>query len=259
MILDGSLTHSKAIVRPPAENFSDGITEAGLGLPVYKLALKQHDDYCRALQDCGLELIKLAPDTRYPDSCFVEDTAIIVGDHAIISRLGHPSRRGEESEIAEVLSSFKTLVHIEAPGTIDGGDVMCVGDHFFIGLTGRTNEAGAAQLADVVQQCGFTWSTVPIDKFIHLKTAFSAIDIDTVLCLSGVPDECFSLVQHRVSVPQDEHWAANSLSTNGFVLVPANCPRTMQLIEQSGKDAISIDTSEFQKMDGRLTCLSILL
>jgi len=256
--IDG-FTHSKAIVRPPAENFSDGVTEADLGMPDYQLALKQHDDYCRALQACGLELIKLAPDSRYPDSCFVEDAAIIVGDHAVISRLGHPTRRGEESAIADVLAGCKALVRVEAPGTIDGGDVMAVGDHFFIGLTGRTNEAGAAQLAAVARKCGMTSSTVPIDKWVHLKTAMSAVDSDTMLCLDGIPESSFSAVRKKVTVPQEEHWAANSLSTNGFVLVPTNCPRTAQRVQESGKKVLTVDTSEFQKMDGRLTCLSILL
>jgi dimethylargininase len=230
-----------------------------LGLPDYPLALKQHAGYCQALESFGLELIKLESDDRFPDSCFVEDTAIIVGDHAVISRMGHPSRRGEEDAIAEVLSDFKNLVRIEGAGTIDGGDVMCVGDHFFIGLTRRTNEAGAAQLAEVVRSCGKTTSTVPIDKFVHLKTAMSAIGSDSMLCLGGIPIDSFSSVRHKMNVSHEEHWAANCVSANGFVLIPANCPQTAQLLEQSGKVVVPIDTSEFQKMDGRLTCLSILL
>ena len=176
--------YSKAIIRKPAPNFRDGLTESNLGMPDYELALAQHGHYCQALQVCGLEIIELEPEPSFPDACFVEDAAIIVDDQAVVSRLGHPSRRGEETSIADILASYKQLTFIKEPGTIDGGDVMQVGDHFFIGLTKRTNEEGAGRLADILRNCGKTSSTVRVENFIHLKTFVTSIDADTLVGLT---------------------------------------------------------------------------
>src|SRR5215204_1462109 len=135
---------TKAIVRPPSANFASGVTSVDLGAPVFELALQQHEAYCRALQSCGLELIRLPPDDNYPDATFVEDTAILTGRVAIITRPGAATRLGEIDGVGPVLHShFDALHSIVEPGTLDGGDICEAGQHFFIGISHRTNEEGA--------------------------------------------------------------------------------------------------------------------
>ena len=139
---------SRAIVRRPAPNFSEGLTTAKLGAPDYERVQKQHQVYCAALEQCGLTLITLLADPEYPDSTFVEDTAVLTERCAVLTRPGAPSRAGEVARIKDSLDDlYPSLFSIMAPGTLDGGDVCDLGDHFFIGISERTNEAGARQLA----------------------------------------------------------------------------------------------------------------
>src|SRR6266478_5269566 len=160
---------TRAIVRPPASNFAEGLTTADLGAPNYERALRQHQDYCAALEQCGLTVIRLAADSRYPDSTFVEDTAISVTHdvddrshpltQVVLTRPGAPSRRGEVESMRRVLANFfPARGEIQSPGTLDGGDVCEAGNHFFIGISERTNEAGARQLAEFVAPLGYTAS-----------------------------------------------------------------------------------------------------
>lgn len=250
---------SKALVRKPGRNFCDGVTEAELGAPNFELAVSQHNNYCQLLESCGIELIKLEADPAHPDCCFVEDAAIIVGDTAVVTRLGHESRQGEETAVGEVLACHKKMARIVAPGTVDGGDVMRVGTHFFIGISKRTNEEGARQLSEIVEGCGMTASTVPVDRFIHLKTGVSDIDDQCIIGLDEIVSlKQFNGVPKKIIVPREEHCAANCLSFNSNVLVPHDSPEAVAALERHGVRVLTIDTSEFQKMDGRLTCLSIL-
>jgi len=258
--------YTAAIVRPPSANFDEGVTEADLGKPDYDLAMQQHSAYCEALRRAGVDVIALAPDPKFPDACFVEDTAIVIDEGAaVITRPGHPARRGEEKAVADVLAKFKKTNVIEEPGTVDGGDVMRIGDHFFIGLSARTNQSGAEKLSAILNKHGKTSSTFDVENYIHLKTALSPIDSETMLCLEdyAVPQrqrcKFFSQIKRVISVPAAEHWAANCLSVNDHVLVPQGCLETAASLEKLGKKVIALDMSEFQKMDGRLTCLSILL
>jgi dimethylargininase len=154
---------TKAIVRPPASNFAEGLTTADLGAPNYQLALKQHEAYCQALEQCGLTLIRLAADSRYPDSTFVEDIAVLTEKCAVLTRPGADSRTGEVASIRDVLADFyPARFSIQPPGTLDGGDVCEAGNHFFIGISERTNEAGAQQLAELLAPFGYTSSFVDI-------------------------------------------------------------------------------------------------
>lgn len=250
---------SKAIVRKPGENFSKGVTEAELGAPDLNLALAQHEQYCETLQSCGVDLISLEADPLYPDCCFVEDTAIVAGDAFVATRMGHPSRRGEVWTVSDALSRYKKMEFILEPGTVDGGDVMRVGSHYFIGVSKRTNKEGAIQLVEILKRYLMTASIVAVDRFIHLKTAVSAVNEHCIMGLAElVSDKQFDAVPHKILVPPDEHWAANCLSVNGNVLVPSECPKTVKTLESMGLKVRVVDTSEFQKMDGRLTCLSVL-
>ena len=170
----------RAIVRPPGANFADGLTTSRLGAPDVDLAQRQHESYCRALEECGLELTRLPVDSGQPDSTFVEDTAILTRRSAILARPGAPSRLEEVAEIGAVVEKVYKLVHkIEPPGTVDGGDICEAGSHFFIGLSQRTNQEGARQLARLLAADGFTSSTVDIrsnHSILHLKSGIAYLD-----------------------------------------------------------------------------------
>ncbi len=252
--------HRRALVRPPGPNFKDGLTEAALGAPDYHLALAQHEGYCRALAMCGLELITLPPDPNYPDSCFVEDAAVIIDGIAVITRIGHAARRGEEKAVGAALADFKQILNIEEPGTVDGGYVMLLADHLFVGLSRRTNREGAEQLMEIARSAGKSASAIPVSDFLHLKTFVSPIADDTILLLKDtISATYFEMVRNIIEVPREEHWAANCIGINGFAVAPAGCDKTRASLEKAGKTVFSVDVSEFQKMDGRLTCLSVLI
>src|SRR5690349_10281542 len=157
--------YTRAIVRPPAASFAQGLTAAGLGRPDLSKALEQHANYCAALEQCGVELTRLAADAEHPDSTFVEDTAILTRDCAVLMRPGAPSRAGEVASIANLLPEFYSRIHrIIAPGTVDGGDICQADRHFFIGISERTNLEGARQLAGLLEREGFTSTQVDIRR-----------------------------------------------------------------------------------------------
>ena len=168
---------TRAIVRPPAPNFSDGLTTAGLGSPSYECALRQHEAYCAALAQTGLVVTELESDPAHPDSTFVEDTAVLAARCAVLTRPGAPSRAGEVASMRRALAEFfPHLDTIEAPGTVDGGDVCEAGNHFFIGISERTNEAGAQQLTALLSPFGYACSLVDIrssSSLLHLKSGLA--------------------------------------------------------------------------------------
>lgn len=172
---------TRSIVCPPSENFAQGLTTSDLGLPDYESALAQHRLYCEALEDCGLTLTILAADAAHPDSTFVEDTAILVEPvkgnnnfHAIITRPGALSRRDEPLRVRGALLNHFPIIHaIESPGTVDGGDVCQADDRFFIGVSERTNEIGAEQLSDRLNNLGYSSTLIDIRRqkaLLHLKS-----------------------------------------------------------------------------------------
>lgn len=295
---------SRAIVRPPASNFSTGLTTAGLGAPDYELALNQHEAYCRALEQCGLTLTRLKPDERYPDSCFVEDTAVLTealpdrptpaglpggprsraaapargSDRcAVLMRPGAPSRDGEVASIKKVLTDFYSeVLSIQPPGTVDGGDVCEAGDHFFIGISRRTNEAGARQLAELLAPFGYTTSFVDVSKsgtgvppvahaqdtratngILHLKSGLSYIGDRRLVVIEALADRAEFGKYDLVRVNGDELYAANCVRVNDHVLLAAGYPVLDKKLRGLGYQTIELDMSEFEKMDGGLSCLSL--
>ena len=257
----------RALVRPPAASFADGLTTAGLGAPDYQHALEQHVIYCRALENFGLELIRLEADEQYPDSCFVEDAAIIIGQgtgqalSAVITRPGALSRQGEVSSIREELPRLiPSINEIQPPGTIDGGDVCEAGTHFFIGISERTNEDGARQFAAVLARNGFTHSFVDIRGLtgvLHLKSWLAYLPPRTLVVTEALANRDEFREYDLIRVDAGEEYAANCIEVNGLVLVSAWYKRFHEKLEQAGYDAIKLDMSEFQKMDGGLSCLSL--
>jgi len=248
-----------ALVKKPCADFSKGITISQLGKPDYNLTLKQHTNYCETLKKLGQRLITLEPDNKFPDSTFIEDTAVITETCAVITRLGARSRRGEEEQVKKALSEYKPIETIKHPGTVDGGDILRINNHFYIGVSRRTNKDGAEQLKSILKKYGYTTSTIPVKKVLHLKTGITYIGNKTLLSLEEFANmEDFKRF-NIIKVDEKESYAANSLLINGRLLMPKGFPRTKEKVRKLGYEIIELDMSEFQKMDGGLTCLSLRL
>lgn len=247
-----------AIVRPPAPSFVNGLTTSHLGPPDHAKALDQHAAYAEVLRSCGLSVIVLDPDDRYPDSTFVEDTALVTGDLAIITRPGAPSRRGEVEDIERVLRQhFRVIERVVAPGTVDAGDIMMVGTHFYIGLSSRTNLDGAKQIIGTLEANGRTGSTVPLSDALHLKSVVSCIEFNNLVATDEMSNEAQFADFQKLAVADDERYAANCLWINGTVLVAAGHPKIKSKIQSYEYSVVELDMSEFQKLDGGLSCLSL--
>jgi dimethylargininase len=254
---------TQAIVRTPSDNFADGLTSVDLGAPDLQTALKQHKAYCEALVRCGLSVMQLEPDPAYPDSTFVEDTAILTENSAVITRPGAASREGEIKCIAKTLSKYyDKLDRIEPPGTIDGGDVCRIENHFLIGVSDRTNEEGAWQLSKYLHAAGFTTNTVDIrrkDGLLHLKSGVSYLGEGRVLATEALAAEKAFKGFEVVEVPKEEEYAANCIRVNDHLLIAAGFPKLRKELKALRYNTVGLEMSEFQKMDGGLSCLSLRL
>ncbi|MDO4581853.1 MAG: arginine deiminase family protein [Bacillota bacterium] len=252
---------SHAIVRRPCKALVDGITSAPeLGKPDYQLALKQHDAYIEALQACGVDVTVLEADERYPDSCFVEDPAVITRCCAIITNPGAASRNGEKFEIVAAVRQFfpeDKIEYITAPGTLEGGDVMMVGDHFYIGRSARTNAEGIRQFIAILEKYGLSGSEVPLEKVLHLKTGVNYIENNKMLVAGEFVAKPDFAHYERIEIPESEAYAANCIWVNDTVIVPEGYPAVKAAVESCGYPVLLVDTSEFRKLDGGLSCLSL--
>jgi dimethylargininase len=251
----------QAIVRPPGPGFAQGLTTSELGPPIDELAREQHAAYCAALEACGLSLIRLEADERYPDSTFVEDTAVLAERCAVVTRPGAPSRQGEVAGVRAALAGLYPALHsIDAPGTLDGGDICQAGERFFIGVTARTNEAGAGQLAAILAAHGYAAALVDIRAIpglLHLKSGLAWLGDGLLLLVRELADHpAFADFEH-IYVNDTEAYAANCVRVNDRVLVPAGYPGVRAALAALGYATIALDMSEFQKMDGGLSCLSL--
>jgi dimethylargininase len=250
-----------ALLRLPGDNFAAGLTQAGEGAPDPELALEQHQRYCEALAACGLSLTVLPADLQHPDGCFVEDTALLTERGAILMRPGAPSRRGEVGIIEAALRGlFPENLRIRSPGTVDAGDVCEADGHFLIGLSARTNEAGAEELARLLGDLGYPATVLDIRnarELLHLKSGLSYLGEGRMLATSGVPRVPALDAYELIEVLASERYAANALRVNDHVLLAAGYPKTKAAIEALGYDVISLEMSEFRKLDGGLSCLSL--
>jgi dimethylargininase len=247
-----------AIVRTPCERITDGLTTADLGKPEYSLALKQHQEYVNALRFCGLNVEVLEADDNFPDSTFVEDTALLTKYIAVFTRPGAASRMGEVQQMQRVITAhYEHLFNIIEPGTLEAGDVMMMENHFFIGLSGRTNNEGASQLKEILETHGMSTSLVDVPAMLHLKSGISYLSNNIFLAVDPLRRHSAFLHRNVIPVPEHEAYAANSLWVNGFVLVPHGFPITLNNIKNAGFETIELDMSEFRKLDGGLSCLSL--
>jgi len=252
---------TRAIVRPPGASYAAGLTSSTEGVPDLGRAIAQHHEYCNALRECGLSVHALQPDERYPDGTFVEDTAVISGAMAVVTRPGAPSREGEIQGLAALLQGFGLSVEeITAPGSVDGGDICQIEKHFLIGLSHRTNAEGARQLARILERYGYSSSEIDIRNnkaLLHLKSGLSYLGENRLLVVPDliVPEQ---LSRYQlISVSAEEGYAANCVRINDRVLVAAGYPRLSASLERLGYSALALPMSEFRKMDGGLSCLSL--
>jgi dimethylargininase len=252
---------TRAIVRIPGRNFDAGLTTVDFGRPVFELVLQQHQNYCNALEECGLALTTLESDLRFPDSTFVEDTAILTERGAVLTRPGAASREGEVDAIrAAVLDFFPSTLTIEALGTVDGGDICEADDHFFLGVSHRTNEEGARQLAAHLADFGYSSSVVDVrgmKSILHLKSGISYIGDNTLVVMEEMADNAQFSRFDLIRVSEQESYAANCVRVNDRVLVAAGYPRLIDELRACGFNPLALEMSEFQKMDGGLSCLSL--
>jgi dimethylargininase len=250
-----------AIARLPGANFVQGLTRVDLGPPSLDLALEQHARYCDALRTCGLAVEVLAADPDHPDACFVEDCAIVLDEGAILTRPGAPSRAGEVASLASALRAhYGEPARIQAPATLDGGDICEAGRHVFIGVSHRTNEAGASQLAHWLAALGYGSAIVDIrgiDSILHLKSGIAHLAGDRLLLIDELADHPAFASCERIVVAPDEAYGANAVQVNDRVLIARGHPRLESRLHELGYDAIALDMSEYAKLDGGLSCLSL--
>ena len=223
----------------------------------YARAQEQHVEYERALARLGCTIERLAVEPKNPDSVFVEDTAIVLPEIAIITRPGAKSRRGEIDSVAAALRHFRSLAAIEAPATIDGGDVLRIDKRIFVGISGRTNHDAIRQLREIVEAFGYAIEPVPVSGALHLKSAVTQVgDRAVLLNREWIDATCF--FDYDV-IDAVEPFAANALFIAGRVVVASAFPRTRERLEQRGFAVEAIDASELAKAEGGLTCCSIIV
>lgn len=225
------------------------------------LARLQHRQYVKALKEFGLEVVVLPPVNEFPDGCFVEDTAVVLGDVGIITWMGTESRNGEQEQVAECLRRWVDLVYMAPPATLEGGDVLRVGQEIFVGRSRRTNSAGVRFLRKIAGAAGFRVTEVPVHHYLHLKTAITCVQARTFVTANGMGkliqgalDDC-----DIVKLPTDCAYAANVLTVGNNILVPVGYPKATALMRQTRLHIREVEMSEFRKGEGGLTCLSVII
>jgi dimethylargininase len=248
---------STALVRRPGPRLADGIVTHIERVPVdVELAKLQWQGYADAMASNGWDLIEVPPADDCPDAVFVEDTVVMFGTLAVITRPGADARKPETVDVAKVVESFGcSIARIERPGTLDGGDVLKVGDTVYVGVGGRTNADGIAQLRAILGPLGTSVVAVPLTKVLHLKSAVTALPDDSVIGFPPLVDDT-AVFPRFVPVPE-ESGAHVVLLGGPRLLIAADCPRSAELFADLGYDPIAVDIGEFQKLEGCVTCLSV--
>ena len=250
-----------AIVRQVGEELAGCELSFVARMPIdVALARRQHAAYGAALLGLGCELLELPALAGHPDSVFVEDTALVFDEIAVLNRPGAASRRGEVDSIAEALGRYRPLARIEDEGTIDGGDVLRIGREVYVGASARSNEAGARQLAALLRPHGYRVTRVAMRDCLHLKSAVTRVAEDTVLVQPRwLEDEAPFASYRRIEVDAGEEHAANALLAGSGLVYPDCFPRTREKLEAAGLAVTAVDVSELQKAEGAVTCCSLLV
>lgn len=249
---------TRAIVRKPGESFAEGQTASEGPTPNYELALQQHAQYVETIRTCGLEVIELYANELYPDSTFVEDVAITTSRFAVLANPASPTRSYEAKLIEPVIQEhFDKIYRIFEPGKLEGSDILKIANHFYVGLTARTNEEGAAQFKHVVEHNGYECDIIGVEHAAYLKQCVTYIGKNTILVNETFAKHPLFAKYEKIIVPAHEHYAINALKINEHLLIPEGYPETAALLQQAGFTYTPIALSEFQKQDGALTCLSL--
>ncbi|MSR57960.1 MAG: dimethylargininase [Planctomycetaceae bacterium] len=225
----------------------------------YDRALQQHAAYCRMLADCGAVVRQLDVNRDQPDGVFIEDTAVVLDELAILARPGAASRRNEPAAIEPVLGQYRQLHRIEAPATLEGGDVLRIGRTLLAGLSTRTNRAGVDQLARLAGRFGYDVRTVPVNESLHLKTACTALPDGRLLVNPQWLDVSALCGYELIAIPPDEPFGANVALIGDIVCIAAEHLQSAALIRRLGFELRSVELSEFGKAEGGATCLSLLV
>lgn len=222
-------------------------------------ATAQHAEYEQRLRESGCVVHRLPAAPELPDAVFVEDAAVVLDELAVLTRPGAASRRAEVPSVAETLRPLRPLRFIDAPGTLDGGDVLRMGRDLFVGTSGRSNRAGIEQLAELVGVAGYRVHPLPFQGCLHLKSAVTAVSETTLLVDPRCVDPLEFPAFQSIEVHPAEPLAANALWLDGVVLYPAAFPLTRRRLERSGSHVMAVDASELARAEGGLTCCSLLL
>ena len=246
-----------AITRGVSRNIARGLVTHIERVPLdYERARAQHEQYVKLLRELGCEVVELPADDAYPDCVFIEDTAIVLDELAVITRPGAESRRGEVDAVAEALERFRPLARIEAPATIDGGDELVLGERIYAGLSSRTNEAALAQLAKLT---GREAIGVQTHGALHLKTAITRVAERTLLVnrewVDVTPFDGWELID----IDPDEPFAGNAVWLRDVVICSTAFPKTCARLEARGFTVKRVDADELAKVEGGVTCCSLLL
>ena len=250
---------TRILARRPGDNFADGLTTVDLGQPDVALAMQQYDAYLDALRDCDLDVTVLPPDDRFPDGHFVEDPIVIFRDMAFLCRSGAKSRQGEADSLAQHLSHLRQIAIQGDNVFIDGGDVLFCADRVLIGISERTNIAGASQLRDALLtvQSDLCVEFIPFSGVLHLKSGLTELAPNVLIHDPKMKLESPITFADVIDLPADEGYAADVMPVNDMLFIPKGYPTVRAIAEQHYDSIIALDMSEFQKMDGGLTCLSL--
>ena len=249
---------TNAIVKQPCINITKGLSKSSLGFPDYELALEQHIKYREALEQCGVKVTILESDDNYPDSTFVEDTAVLTKDCAIITNPGALSRKGEIKNIIPAVEKFySNIEYIKSSGTVDGGDILNVDNFYYIGLSKRTNVEGAQQFINILKKYGMNGKMVEMNEMLHLKSGIAYLgNNDLVVAGEFINNQMFKDF-NKIKISENETYAANCININDTIFLPKGYDNTRKMIESFGYKTLTLDMSEVQKVDGGLSCLSL--
>lgn len=250
---------NSAIVRTPARSVVHGLRADDRGSPTHEGVQAEHDAYVAALRAAGVEVTVLPALEVFPDSIFVEDPAFVLPEGAILLRPGAPSRAGETPEIAPTLRAmFETVLDLPQPGFADGGDVLVTPKAILIGLSARTDRPGAEALAACLARLGRRSEIVTTPQgVLHFKTDCSLLDEDTVLATERLSRSGVFEGLRQIVVPEGEEAAANALRVNDVVMVGAQFPKTIAMLDKLGYGVVPLGTTEIGKIDAGLSCMSL--
>jgi dimethylargininase len=223
-----------------------------------KLAKRQHEHYCDALRHCGVDVVTLDVNRDMPDCVFVEDTAIVLDEIAVMMSPGAESRRGEPAGIEAALRAHREIARVELPGTIDGGDVVRAGRDIFVGRSARTNAAGINALREIVKRFGYSVTGIPVQECLHLKSACSTLPDGRFLVNRNWIDVSPLPADKLVQVPDAEQWAGDVLVIDNNVIASDAFPATIELLARARFDMVPVSVSEFAKAEGGVTCMSLV-